>query len=93
MIKSFSCKETEKVFNGEKSKKLPPDLIKIAKRKLDMLHFAHKEIDLLIPPANRFEHLKGVLYGYCSIRINNQYRIVFKFKNGNAENVKITDYH
>ena len=93
MIKSFNCKETEKIFNGQKSKKIPYDLVKTAKRKLDMLHFAHAEKDLIVPPANRFEHLKGVLYGYCSIRINNQYRIIFRFKDGNAEEVKIIDYH
>jgi toxin HigB-1 len=93
MIKSFKCKETEKVFNGEKTRKLPSDIIKTAKRKLDMLHFAHAEIDLMVPPSNRFEHLKGVLYGYCSIRINDQFRIVFKFQDGNVEDVKIMDYH
>ena len=93
MIKSFKCKETEKVFNGQRSKKLPPDIIKTAKRKLDMIHFAHAEIDLMVPPSNRFEQLKGVLYGYCSIRINDQFRIVFKFNDGNAEEVKIIDYH
>lgn len=93
MIKSFSCKETKKIFNGQKSKKIPHDLIKAAKRKLDMLHFAHSEIDLKIPPSNRFERLKGVLYGYCSIRINNQFRVIFKFEDGNIEDVKIIDYH
>lgn len=93
MIKSFKCKETEKVFNGEKTRKLPSEIIKTAKRKLDMLHFAHAEIDLMVPPSNRFEHLKGVLYGYCSIRINDQFRIVFKFQDGNVEEVKIVDYH
>jgi len=93
MIKSFKCKETEKIFNGEKTKKIPSEIIKTAKRKLDMLHFAHAEIDLTVPPANRFEHLKGVLYGYCSIRINDQFRIIFKFKEGNVEEVRIVDYH
>lgn len=93
MIKPFSCKETEKIFNGQKSKKIPTEIIKVAKRKLDMLHFAHAEIDLLVPPANRFEHLKGILHGYCSIRINDQYRVIFKFKVSNAEEVKIIDYH
>lgn len=96
MIKSFKCKETEKIFNGQKSKKIPPEIVKVAKRKLDMLHFAHAENDLIVPPSNRFEHLKGVLYGYCSIRINNQFRIIFKFENGNVgnvEDVKIIDYH
>ena len=66
---------------------------KIAKRKLDMIHFAFSEKDLIVPPANRFEHLKGNLSDYCSIRINNQYRIVFKFQNGCAYEVQITDYH
>lgn len=93
MIKSFNCKETEKVFNGQKSKKVPPDIVKVAKRKLDMIHFANAEIDLIVPPSNRFEHLKGLLYGYCSIRVNDQFRIIFKFKDGNAEDVKIIDYH
>ncbi len=93
MIKSFKCKETEKIFNGQKSKKIPPEILKVAKRKLDILHFAYAEIDLIIPPSNRFEHLKGILYGYCSIRVNDQFRIVFKFKDGNAEDVKIMDYH
>lgn len=93
MIKSFKCKETEKVFNGERTKKIPSDIIKTAKRKLDMLHFAHAEIDLMVPPSNRFEHLKGVLYGYCSIRINDQFRIVFRFQDGNVEEVRIVDYH
>lgn len=93
MIKSFKCKETEKIFNGEKTRKLPPDIIKTAKRKLDMLHFAHSEIDLVVPPSNGFEYLKGVLCGYSSIRINDQFRIVFKFKDGNAEEVRIVDYH
>lgn len=93
MIKSFSCKETEKIFNGLNAKKIQSEIIKTAKRKLDMLHFATQEKDLLAPPANKFEHLKGNLDGYCSIRINDQYRIVFKFINSNAEKVKISDYH
>lgn len=93
MIKSFKCKETEKIFNGQKSKKIPPSIVKTAKRKLDMLHFAHAEVDLIVPPSNRFEHLKGVLYGFCSIRINDQYRIIFKLTDGNIEDVKIIDYH
>ena len=93
MILSFKCKETEKIFDGETSKKFPPEISKIGKRKLDILHSAFKEQDLFAPPANRFEKLKGNLKGFCSIRINEQYRIVFKFKDGNAENVYITDYH
>ncbi len=92
MIKSFKDSETQNIFNGINSKKYNA-IQKIAKRKLDMIHFAHAEQDLMVPPANRFEHLKGKLKGYCSIRINDQFRIVFKFANGTAEEVYITDYH
>lgn len=92
MIKSFKDAETEKIFNGEYSKKFN-SIKTVAKRKLDILHFAYAEQDLIVPPANRFEHLKGDLKDYCSIRINDQFRVVFQFKNGNAENVYITDYH
>ncbi len=92
MIKSFKDSETQNIFNGINSKKYNT-IQKIAKRKLDMIHFAHAEQDLMVPPANRFEHLKGNLKGYCSIRINDQFRIVFKFANGTAEEVYITDYH
>ncbi|MCR5261558.1 MAG: type II toxin-antitoxin system RelE/ParE family toxin [Candidatus Gastranaerophilales bacterium] len=92
MIKSFKDKETENIFNGIHSKKYNV-IQSVAKRKLDMIHFAYAEKDLIVPPANRFEHLKGNLKGYCSIRINDQFRIVFKFQNGNAENVYIDDYH
>jgi proteic killer suppression protein len=93
MIISFKCKETKNIFDGEISKKFPVEISKVDKRKLDILHAAFKEQDLIMPPANRFEHLKGNLKDYCSIRINDQYRIVFKFNNGNAEEVFITDYH
>ena len=92
MIKSFRDKETEDIFNGFQSKKYNA-MQKVAKRKLDMLHFACNEKDLTVPPANHFEHLKGDLDGYCSIRINDQYRIIFNFSNGNAEDVEIVDYH
>ena len=92
MIKSFNDKEAEKIFNGLKSKKYN-SIQKVAKRKLDMIHYAFAEQDLIVPPSNRFEHLKGNLKGFCSIRINDQYRIIFNFKNGYAENVQITDYH
>ena len=92
MIKSFKCKDAENIFNGKNSKKYSA-IQKIAKRKLDMLHFAFTEQDLLIPPSNHFEHLKGNLASYCSIRINDQYRIVFKFENSCAYEVQIMDYH
>ena len=92
MIKSFKDKETENIFNGLNSKKYN-SIQKVAKRKLDILHYAFAEQDFIVPPSNRFEHLKGNLKGFCSIRINDQYRIIFNFKNGYAENVQITDYH
>lgn len=92
MIKSFKDKETEKIFDGLNSKKYGT-IQKIAKRKLDMIHFAFSEQDLVVPPANRFEHLKGDLKGYCSIRINDQFRIIFRFENGCADDVQIVDYH
>ena len=92
MIKTFRDKDTENIFDGKYSKKFNT-IQKTAKRKLDMIHFAFSEQDLTVPPANRFEHLKGDLKDYCSIRINDQYRIIFQFKNGCAYNVKITDYH
>ncbi|MBS4760949.1 MAG: type II toxin-antitoxin system RelE/ParE family toxin [Clostridium sp.] len=92
MIKSFKDKETERIFNGLNSKKFT-SVQKVAKRKLDMLHYAYKEQDLIVPPSNRFEHLKGDLKGYCSIRINDQFRVIFKFENGCAYDVQIVDYH
>ena len=92
MIKSFKDKEAEKIFNGIESKKYNT-IQSVAKRKLDMIHFAYAEKDLIAPPANRFEHLKGNLKGYCSIRINDQFRVIFQFNAGNAENVYIDDYH
>ena len=92
MIKSFKCNEAKNIFDGKNSKKYGA-LQKIIKRKLDMLHFAYAEKDLLVPPSNHFEHLKGNLAGYCSIRINDQYRIVFKFENNCAYEVQIIDYH
>ncbi len=92
MIKSFKDKETEKIFNGINSKKYSA-IQRIAKRKLDMIHFAFQEQDLVVPPANHFEYLKGDLKGYCSIRINDQFRIIFRFQNSIAEDVQIIDYH
>lgn len=120
MIKSFKDKETERIFDGLNSKKFA-NIQKVAKRKLDMLHYAYKEQDLrnwaglersgtpyteadvtppecpysktIVPPSNRFEHLKGDLKEYCSIRINDQFRVIFKFENGCAYDVQIVDYH
>jgi proteic killer suppression protein len=97
LIRSFADKGTEDVFNGTNSKAasktLPSNLHQVAQRKLDSLNFAARLGDLRIPPANRLEALKGDRKGQHSIRINDQYRICFRWVNENAEDVKITDYH
>ncbi|WP_367899160.1 type II toxin-antitoxin system RelE/ParE family toxin [Leptospira sp. WS58.C1] len=93
MIKSFGDKETEKIFHQEFSKKIPPEIQSRVLIKLLILENAEKEEDLKSPPANRFEHLKGNLKNYCSIRINDQWRITFKFSEGNCFDVSIVDYH
>lgn len=92
MIKSFKDKDAQNIFDGKHSKKFA-NIESVAKRKLDMIHFAFSEQDLIVPPSNRFEHLKGELKEYCSIRVNDQYRIIFKFKDGQATEVQIIDYH
>jgi proteic killer suppression protein len=93
MIQSFGDPEAEKIFHQERSKKLPPDIQKRALVKLLMIDASIDGNDLRIPPSNRFEHLKGSLKGLCSIRINDQWRIVFKYKDGDALEVSIGDYH
>ena len=93
MITSFKSRETEKIFARERSKKLPQDIQQRAYLKLRMLNNAQDLDDLRIPPANRLEKLKGNRKGQHSIRINNQWRICFYWRNGNATNVEITDYH
>ena len=93
VIKSFKDKETGKIYNQNRSKKLPMDIQPRALKKLIMIDNALSEDDLRIPPANSFECLKGSRKGECSIRINDQWRICFLFKNGDAYNVGIEDYH
>lgn len=93
MIKSFGDNETEKIWIGEFSLKLPNTIQAIARRKLRMINNAQYLNDLRIPPANCLEKLTGPLKGKHSIRINQQRRIVFKWQNGNASEVKIIDYH
>lgn len=96
MIINFADKTTEDIYNGVDSKparKIRMVIWSIAQRKLDMIDAATEIKDLKIPPANRLEKLKGSLDGNFSIRINDQYRIIFKWINSAAENVKITDYH
>lgn len=93
MIRSFADKETEKVFHQERSRKLPGDIQDRALVKLLLLDSAMSEDDLRAPPSNRLEHLKGKLKGQSSIRINDQWRIQFRFENGDAHDVAIVDYH
>ena len=96
MILTFKDKLTESIFHGEnnpKSKKFPKGVIEIAIRKMDMLNAISDINDLKSPPGNRLEKLKGDLKEYHSIRINNQYRIIFIWGNNNCYNVSIVDYH
>ena len=93
MIENFKCKETEKVFARQFSKKLPTNIQSIALRKLRMLNRSSSIQDLRIPPANRLEVLSGKRKGQHSIRVNQQWRICFEWKNGNAYNVEVVDYH
>ena len=90
MIKSFGSKETEKVWNGLRSKKLPNEIQEIARRKLRMLHNSQDIQDLRIPPSNRLEQLGGKLNYFYSIRINKQWRIIFIWDNGNAFETEIS---
>jgi proteic killer suppression protein len=93
MIISFGDKQTNKIWDGERVKGLSTDIQEIARRKLRMLNNSNDLNDLMIPPSNRLEKLKGNLKEFYSIRINNQWRIIFKWNNSNAELVEIIDYH
>ncbi len=93
MIVSFGAKETEKIWNGERVKKLPNEIQEIGRRKLRMLNNSQNIADLQTPPSNKLEKLKGSLKDFYSIRINDQWRIVFRWNSGNASEVKILDYH
>ena len=93
MIVSFGSKETQKIWQGERVKKLPLEIQKIGRRKLRMLNNSQDLNDLKIPPSNKLEKLKGALKDYYSIRINDQWRIVFRWKENNSHEVKIVDYH
>ncbi len=93
MIISFGAKETEKIWNGERVKKLPNEIQEVGRRKLRMLNNSQNLTDLTVPPSNKLEKLKGNLKDFYSIRINNQWRIIFKWNNGNVSEVEITDYH
>ena len=93
MIKSFQEKETEKIWSGQRSCRLPQSIQQIARRKLRMLKNARTLDDLRIPPVNRLERLRGDRAGQYSIRINDQWRICFIWRQGDALDVEIVDYH
>ena len=93
MIISFGSSDTEKVWKGERVKKWPILIQQTARRKLRMLNNSVNLTDLKIPPSNRLEKLSGKLKNYYSIRINDQWRIMFKWNSGNAADVEIIDYH
>jgi toxin HigB-1 len=93
VIKTFKDAETQKIYQRERSRKLPPDIQQVALRKLRMINNSINLNDLRVPPANRLERLSGHREGQYSIRINDQWRICFEWKNGDAFKVEITDYH
>jgi toxin HigB-1 len=93
MIISFGSKETEKIWEGERVKKIPMEIQQIGRRKLRMLNNSQNINDLMIPPSNRLEKLSGKSKDYYSIRINDQWRIVFKWENDHSYEVEIMDYH
>lgn len=93
MIRSFASKETEKLFQRQFSRKLPQDIQRRARVKLEILDAAEKLEDLRIPPSNYLEKLSGDREGQYSIRINDQWRICFEWRNGDAYEVEVVDYH
>jgi len=93
MIQSFKCKETEKIFNGRFSAKLDQSMQRLAARKLALIDAAEELKELRVPPGNRLEPLSGNRAGQHSIRINDQWRICFVWRDGNAYEVEIADYH
>lgn len=93
MIVGFQCRETAKVWSGRWSRKLPPDIQRVALRKLRMLNNARVLQDLAVPPNNRLEALRGTRAGQHSIRINDQWRICFVWTSGGPKHVEIIDYH
>jgi proteic killer suppression protein len=93
VIRSLADRETERIWTGEVSRRLPTQIQAIARRKLRMLDAAHRLEDLRIPPANRLEALRGDRTGQYSIRINDQWRICFRWEDGHCADVGIVDYH
>lgn len=93
MLRSFKDRESERIFQGERVRRIPPDLQQTARRKLIMLSAAENLADLKVPPGNRLESLRGDRQGQHSIRINDQWRVCFRWVEGNAYDVEIVDYH
>ena len=93
MIRSFAGKETERIWQGQRSRRLPQDIQFAGLRKLMLIEAAEKIEDLRVPPGNQLEALKGDRKGQWSIRVNSQWRICFRWVNGHAEDVEICDYH
>ena len=93
VILSFACAETERVFRAELSRRFPPTIQRSARRKLLALHAATELRHMAVPPGNRLEALKGGRKGQHSIRVNDQWRICFRWREGNADEVEIVDYH
>jgi proteic killer suppression protein len=93
VIESFGDSNTESIYLGLRIRGLPGDIQERARRKLRMINQARIMEDLLVPPGNRLERLKGDLEGFWSIRINQQWRVIFRWENGSKQEVKITDYH
>lgn len=93
MIRSFADKEAKRLFQRQASRKLPTQIQRTARRKLEVLDAAEILADLRVPPSNRLEKLAGDRAGQHSVRINDQWRICFEWHNGNAYNVEIVDYH
>ncbi|MEI7706929.1 MAG: type II toxin-antitoxin system RelE/ParE family toxin [Chlorobium sp.] len=93
MIVSFGSKETENIWHGERVRGLPNEIQETARRKLRMINNSLHIIDLRVPPANRLEKLSGKNKDFYSIRINDQWRIIFKWADGNASEAEIIDYH
>lgn len=93
MIVSFRRGETETIWAGRRSRRLPADIQDVALRKLRLLNNAHQLDDLRVPPGNRLEALRGERHGQHSIRINDQWRVCFVWRDGHAHDVEIVDYH
>jgi len=93
MISSFGDKDTKKIWEGERVKSFSSEVQETARRKLRMINNSQNLADLQIPPSNRLEKLKGNFKEFYSVRINDQWRIIFRWNKGNADEIKIIDYH